>query len=569
MRETEREPVEIFKANTPAVPKRGVHFDLKGLPPTPKRMEALLTLFAEMRYNVVLFEWDDSFPWTVEKRFCSRMPYKPQEVKLFVETAARLGMEVIPLVESLGHMETPLSVSGYEHLREIPDIEAGLNPLAPGARELVQNMVDDVLRLMPHVRYFHLGGGEAKTFGKNLETAAYITEHGKAALYLHHVGPILDALNVRGIRPILWDDMMIDWESDALNSLAGKCDLMSCGYRVLPDDTSNDYRAAHIKRLSEHGFTLWGATAYKGTEGYDADLPDIPLHQDDALKWVDLSKRYGFEGVVATGRSRYAAGTLQCNPIDSCLDSALMVAVCLHDGAPPAAGTDACLDALDALGEKARFQSCRAAMVSLRRLRQSGWTALQQALQVSVLCKRDSRRPSARNLKLGFHALLQLKKIVQALDDVCEEVRQCFAGLVDPIWIDAYLATRVEPLCDELDRLLSHHNLEGVGPVSQSRGWRLGLPSMLVIITVILALCVWGIVALVERNREKNQGENALEGTPGQAEAQSTVATNRAQGGLFLPRPGTETNARPPGAAQQPEPVGVIPASTPVAPSSR
>ncbi len=41
-----------------------------------------------------------------------------------------------------------------------------------------------------------------------------------------HVGPILDRLNARGIRPILWHDMMVDWDDDALRALAPRCDLM-------------------------------------------------------------------------------------------------------------------------------------------------------------------------------------------------------------------------------------------------------------------------------------------------------------------------------------------------------
>lgn len=154
----------LFRERKPVLPQRGVHLDLKGLPPTPERMVGLLKLFAAMRYNVVLVEWEDSFPWTVDGRFRSPTAYTPEDVARFVATAADLGLELIPLVQCLGHMETPLSVPGYEPLRELSDNESGLNPLAAGAQELIQRMVDDVLALMPGVRHFHLGGDEARTF---------------------------------------------------------------------------------------------------------------------------------------------------------------------------------------------------------------------------------------------------------------------------------------------------------------------------------------------------------------------------------------------------------------------
>ena len=317
----------LFKKDQPVIEKRGVHLDLKGVPPTAERFVALLNFFAAARYNVVLVEWEDSFPWTVEEKFRSPTAYTPADIALFCKTASELGIEMIPLVQCLGHMENVLSVKGYEHLRELPDFEAGLNPLAPGASALIQSMVDDVITLMPGVKYFHLGGDEARTFGQNPETKAYVEEHGKGALYLHHVEPILDSLNSRRIRPILWHDMMIDWDSAALKSLAQKSDLMPWVYGGDPADAGKHCNSGILERFSEHDFTLWGGAAYKGAEGYDSDVPDVPLHVENALAWVEVARKYEFAAVVATAWSRYAVDTVQCNPIDSSLDSALMVAV--------------------------------------------------------------------------------------------------------------------------------------------------------------------------------------------------------------------------------------------------
>ena len=131
----------LFAAESPAVEIRGVHLDLKGTPPTAERLVSLLKVIAAARYNAVLVEWEDTFPWMVDERFRCETAYSPETVKRFHREAARLEIEVIPLVQCLGHMETPLSVRGYESLREIPYDSSGLNPLAPGARELVRRTV--------------------------------------------------------------------------------------------------------------------------------------------------------------------------------------------------------------------------------------------------------------------------------------------------------------------------------------------------------------------------------------------------------------------------------------------
>jgi predicted Fe-S protein YdhL (DUF1289 family) len=445
----------LFAKPNPVIARRGVHLDLKGLPPKPARFVELLGVFAAARYNVVLVEWEDAFPWTVDERFRSPTCYSPADIARFTETAAALGLELIPLVQCLGHMETPLSMAGYEHLRELPDHPASLNPLAEGAGALVQRMVDDVLERMPNVAHLHLGGDESWTFGKSEQTRAYIEAHGKGALYLHHVGPILERLNARGVRPILWHDMMIEWDSAALSALAARSDLMVWGYQGHPDTTQRHFKSRYIERFAAHGLTLWGATAYKGAEGYDADVPDHAVHSENALAWSEVAQRHGMVGVVATAWSRYAVDTLQCNPIDSSLDSLLNVAVILHDGEAPTGGVEACVRALVDVGEHERFNACRGAMQRLAELRRAGWSQVQRARQAAVLGRLDQRRTSARNPNAGLRPLTELTATVEKAGGIAEEVRRCFEGLVDRVWIEEYLATRLDPLREELAELQS------------------------------------------------------------------------------------------------------------------
>jgi len=40
-----------------------------------------------------------------------------------------------------------------------------------------------------------------------------------------------------------------------------------------------------------------------------------------------------------------------------------------------------------------------------------------------------------------------------AADALADEIRQAYAGLIEPIWIDRYLAERIEPLREELNAL--------------------------------------------------------------------------------------------------------------------
>ena len=108
---------ELFRRDTPVVAERVVHLDLKGMPPTPQRMLALLDLFAACRFTAVLFEWEDTFPWTVDEAFRCETAYTPQEVVGFYERTVALGMKPIPLGQCLGHAETALTPARYAPLR--------------------------------------------------------------------------------------------------------------------------------------------------------------------------------------------------------------------------------------------------------------------------------------------------------------------------------------------------------------------------------------------------------------------------------------------------------------------
>jgi len=75
---------------------------------------------------------------------------------------------------------------------------------------------------------------------------------------------------------------------------------------------------------------------------------------------------------------------------------------------------------------------------------------VQGTRQMMVLGRMDPRPTSARNPKLGLHWLGDLEGVVGRADTVADEVRTAFAGLIEPVWIEEYLATRIEPLREEL-----------------------------------------------------------------------------------------------------------------------
>ena len=443
----------LFRRDKPVFGIRAAHLDMKGVPPTAKRLAELPALLTALRYNAVVVEWEDMFPWTVDPRIRCEVAYTSDDVKAFIDAAAAVNLEVIPLVQCLGHMEFALKFDDRAAMREDPKRIDCLNPLVDGARELVQSLVDDVLALTPGAKHFHLGGDEAWAFGSAPETKTFVDAHGKGALYLHHVGPILESLSERGIRPMLWHDMMCQWDSEALRDMGKRADLVVWSYNTDPFQAAGHASPEIMKRLADHGVTLWGASAYKGADGSNVDLPVVSNRVTNALAWAEAAATYGLKGIMTTAWSRYNHVEVQCEPIEGALDSLAAHGVIYHEGELPEGGLDACVEALGELGERERFEKAKAALSALSACRKDGWRTVQQIREEAVMIRVDKPRRASAWLSLG-----QLKKEVAAAREAGQAVTEALEGLVEPLWVQRYLQSRIDSLATEaedIERILN------------------------------------------------------------------------------------------------------------------
>lgn len=440
---------QIFTSTPPAVAHRAVHLDLKGHPPTFPRLLTLLDTFAALRYNVILVEWEDTFPWAVDPRFRSETAYTEGEVAAFCEKAQNLGIELIPLVQTLGHMENFLSAPERSGLRENPEAADVLNPLADGARGFVLSLLDDVLRLMPNTRRFHLGGDEAWTFGSHPQTKAYIETHSAATLFLHHMEPLMDHVAEKRIRPILWHDMLIHFEDEVLKTFASKCDLVVWGYRGHPDETPHHFNSKYTQRFSELGFTLWAGTAFKGADGGECDLPDLQERRLNAEAWLEIVQRHGMTGIIATGWSRYNFDVMQCEPIEASLDALLDQALLFHNGSVCHELTEL-PTLLDAVGEGDCFRRTQAAVAAFHSARNEAWRAVRYLRGSLAIVAKDPRRHFT-HFHYGY-----MRSTLKNTEEAASSAQEALRGLTPDVWIESYLYERLKPLQDEATFIFSH-----------------------------------------------------------------------------------------------------------------
>ncbi len=128
-------------------------------------------------------------------------------------------------------------------------------------------------------------------------------------LYLEHMMPIIDHVLQRGVRPILWDDMLRKWPMSLLETIAPKVDLMCWSYKANPFEW---LRQEPLDNFQAAGIHLWAGAAFKGADGITADLPDDRQRMSNMQAWAQYAVDNNWEGMIATGWSRYNGLATYC-----------------------------------------------------------------------------------------------------------------------------------------------------------------------------------------------------------------------------------------------------------------
>lgn len=178
--------------------------------PNLRGIETVLDAMADSKLNTLLFEYEAFFPWSGgNRRICASDAFSETDIAAIRSMADKRGIEIIPLVQVLGHVYHILIHPEYAACAEDPEIPQQLCPLSEETRTLARQLIDDTIRLHPGLRYIHLGGDECEQLGHCPRCAAYAREHGLAKLFLSYMRFVTDYALSRGVTPILWHDIAL------------------------------------------------------------------------------------------------------------------------------------------------------------------------------------------------------------------------------------------------------------------------------------------------------------------------------------------------------------------------
>ncbi|XP_071329329.1 hexosaminidase D [Trachinotus anak] len=321
-----------------------VHLDLKGAPPRADYLHKLIELFSELGAEGLLVEYEDMFPYEGELQLLqatAQPAYSRQEILSMQEFARSKSMEVIPLVQTFGHMEFVLKHRALWGLREVAHCVGTLNPHREEGLRLVMEMLRQVVELHPGVNTLHIGADEVYMLGEGEESKLWLATPGRTVeqLFLSHVTKVTKAIKEAWpqMTIIMWDDMMRGMSQDTLkdSGLVGLVQPMLWDYTP---DLDVDRTVSLLEKYHRAGLLqLWAASSFKGSTNVHTCVPSTQRHLDNHVQWLkvaaSLPAGVNLKGIALTGWQRYDHLSVLCELMPVALPSlAACLQTLLHGG---------------------------------------------------------------------------------------------------------------------------------------------------------------------------------------------------------------------------------------------
>lgn len=168
-----------------------------------KTFKSILRLLALMGLDTVMMYCEDGFEVKTQPYLgYMRARYTPEEIKELDDYAFGLGIELIPHIQALAHMQEALH---WKHYAPIMDYDACLLVGEEKTYEFIKDVMSNVSSCF-RTKKMHLGMDEAFHLGRG----EYLTRNGYKDIteimkeHLEKVSAIADEL---GITPMMWDHM--------------------------------------------------------------------------------------------------------------------------------------------------------------------------------------------------------------------------------------------------------------------------------------------------------------------------------------------------------------------------
>ena len=276
------------------------HVDLRvQIMPMPT-LKALAKEIYALGFNTLIMEWEATYPYKQHSIISNRYAYSREEVTEFINYSEGLGLDVIPLQQSLGHAEYILMHERYAYLRADKRNLSQIDPTRlDAARDFFTELYSDMLSTHQS-QYVHIGGDETRILDCKRCQEAWGDdgeELGKSKLYVEYMTMIAEIVIAQGKTPLLWADMILA-HPDAIADMPKNVIYIDWNYGWKFDRFGENPRTL----IKKYGLKFWGASSIRSSPD-DYHVTSWSKHMKNQAVYVSYARKSGFEGMVLTSWS--------------------------------------------------------------------------------------------------------------------------------------------------------------------------------------------------------------------------------------------------------------------------
>ena len=289
----------LFSQTTTAQQKdfavKGFHLDLRIQVMKMDALKAFAKKLSEQGINTLVMEWEATYPFEKHPLIPNKYAYKKEEIKSFIKYCGDIGIDVIPLQQSFGHVEYILRHGRYKDLREDQKDYSQVCPSEEeGDKRLFTDLFTELAATHPS-KYFHIGGDETYLLGHCGKCKAKAAKEGTSKLYIDHIKMLCDIVISLGKIPVMWADIALK-HPEALKLLPKQTILVDWNYGW---DLNN---FGDHQKLMESGFEVWGAPSLRShPDNYF--LTQWEKHFKNIRDFIPVCRQLGYKGIVMTSWS--------------------------------------------------------------------------------------------------------------------------------------------------------------------------------------------------------------------------------------------------------------------------
>lgn len=236
----------------PAINIRAVHYDTKHHQDKMSYVKSFIKELADYKINMLVWEWEDKFAYPSHPEIGAPGAFTPEEIRGLTAYAKNYHIQIVPLVQGLGHASFILKWPQFAHLREIPASNFEFCPLKDSSYLLLFDLWKDAIDATPGSEYIHIGSDETYELGQCEQCKKMAAEISKKGLYHLFTDKAAKFILSKKRKPMVWETPM-GWEMNNNN----KAIKPNKGLVLTEDDTRRDSMIENGRRARQLGYEVF------------------------------------------------------------------------------------------------------------------------------------------------------------------------------------------------------------------------------------------------------------------------------------------------------------------------